>query len=138
MPGSPISDVLDSLARLDVDAVVARFAPTGSLLRTDGSEASGSDAVRKALGEFLSELRGTTYSISAEWHPEDGVWIAELEATYDLTDGSRHGPYGRVVVLRADDNGITDLRFYGAHELPLVAHLPYREVQAGTHWLPTL
>jgi hypothetical protein len=136
--GSPISELLDSLAALDIDAVIGRFAPNGSLLRTDGSEAAGADAVRKALSEFLADLRGTVYSITAEWHPEDGVWIAEVEATYDLTDGTRHGPYGRAIVLRADGTGITDLRFYGAHELPLVAHLPYREVRAGTHWLPTL
>jgi hypothetical protein len=66
------------------------------------------------------------------------VWIAEMEAIYEMRDGARHGPYKRAVVVLADDQGITHLRFYGSHELPLTSHRPYQEVQAGTHWLPTL
>jgi hypothetical protein len=136
--GSPISVVLDALDALDIDALVAQLAPGSCLLRTDGRAAEGTDEVRSALGEFVSELYGTTHSISDEWHPEDGVWIAEMEATYEMKNGTRHGPYKRAVVLRADERGITDIRFYGSHELPLNAHRPYQEVRAGTHWLPTL
>jgi ketosteroid isomerase-like protein len=138
VPGSPISAVLDALDALDIDAMAAQFSPQVRLLRTDGRAASGIEAVRDALSEFVSELRATTHSTTAEWHPEDGVWIAELDATYELRDGERHGPYRRAVVLRANDQGITDLRFYGSHELPLTAHRPYQEVRAGTHLLPTL
>jgi hypothetical protein len=138
MPGSPISAVLSALDALNTDALAAQFAPHARLLRTDGRAATGIDEVCEALGEFVSELRATTHSITAEWHPEDGVWIAELDATYELRDGERHGPYKRAVVLRAGDDGITDVRFYGSHELPLTTHRPYQEVRAGTHWLPTL
>jgi ketosteroid isomerase-like protein len=136
--GSPISAVLDALDALDTDALTALLAPSARLLRTDGRAATGVDEVRAALTEFVSELRANTHSITAEWHPEDGVWIAELDATYELRDGERHGPYRRAVVLRSGDDGITDLRFYGSHELPLAAHRPYQDVRAGTHWLPTL
>jgi hypothetical protein len=41
-------------------------------------------------------------------------------------------------VIRGDENGISDLRIYGSHELPLTSHAPYRDVSSGTHWLPTL
>ena len=61
-----------------------------------------------------------------------------MEAIYEMKNGVRHGPYKRAVVVRTDDRGITQMRFYGSHELPLAADRPYREVRAGTHWLPTL
>jgi hypothetical protein len=138
VPGSPLSGVLDTLDTLNVDAVIALFAPGGQLLRTDGRVADGVDEVRKSISDFVGPLRSTTHSISTEWHPEDGVWIAELTATYELRDGERHGPYPRVAVLRTGEDGITALRFYGSHELPLTSHRPYQEVRAGSHWLPTL
>jgi len=136
--GSPISAIVDALDALDIDALVSQLAPDASLLRTDGRSADGVDEVRTALVEFVSELYGTTHTVSDEWHPEDGVWIAEMEAIYEMKNGVRHGPYKRAVVVRTDARGITQLRFYGSHELPLTAEHPYREVRAGTHWLPTL
>jgi hypothetical protein len=138
MPDSPLSVLLDKLDELDVDSVISQLAPGGDLLRTDGRVADGIDQVRESLNEFVAPLRATTHSITAEWHPEEGVWIAELDAGYELRDGERHGPYKRVAVLRTGEGGITSLHFYGSHELPLTSHLPYREVRAGTHWLPTL
>jgi hypothetical protein len=138
VPGSPLSKVLDTLDTLDVDSVIALFAPDGQLLRTDGRLADGVDEVRKSVADFVAPLRSTTHSVKAEWHPEDGVWIAELDATYELKDGERHTPYQRVAILRTGENGITALHFYGTHEVPLTSHRPYQEVRAGSHWLPTL
>jgi ketosteroid isomerase-like protein len=135
---SPISAVLDGFRALDVDATVKLFAPDGRLMTTTGEFAEGTDEVRTALAGFMAPLRATTYEVSTTWHPEDDVWIAELDAHYELKDGERHGPYPRAIVARSDEHGITDLRIYGSHELPLTAHLPYREVSTGHGWLPTL
>jgi SnoaL-like domain len=135
---SPISRVLEALHALDLDAAVGLFAPDGRLLITTGGFADGAGRVREVLAEFMAPLRAMTHEVSASWHPEDGVWIAELNAHYELKDGERHGPYPRAIVLRGDENGISELRIYGSHELPLTAHAPYREVRTGARWLPTL
>lgn len=138
MADSPISDVLDALRSLDAGSAVKLFASGGRLLMTTGRSARGVDDIREALAGFMGPLRATTYAVSASWHPDDDVWIAEFDAHYELKDGERHGPYPRVMVIRGDEGAISDLRIYGSHELPLTSHATYREVSTGTRWLPTL
>jgi len=139
MPDSPITAVLRALDALDVAACVALFAPDGKLLTTDGRTATGVEQVGAVLSDFMSALRGTTHAVSSEWAVEDGVFVAEMVAHYELRDFGRHGPYPRAIVLRHGPGGITDLRFYGSHELPLATSThPYQDVYAAGHWMPTL
>ena len=140
MSDSPIAAVLRAVDALDIEACVSLLAPGCRLLATDGRVAEGVAQARALLGDFLGELNRTTHRVTAEWNPEPGVWIAELEATYELRDRGRHGPYPRVMVVRAGQDGITDLRFYGSHEPPLSdSERPYEEVRSGSgRWLPTL
>jgi SnoaL-like domain len=134
-----MQEILRALDALDLDGAVALFAPDASLTTAFGDAAEGRDRVRDVLGEFLGELRATHHEITAQWHPEDEVWIAEMSATYELSDYSRRGPYQRAIILRAGDAGIVEMRIYGAHELRLPeAGRQYAEVRAAGGWLPTL
>lgn len=139
MADSPIQAVLQALDALDLDAMLALFADSGTLLRTDGRRADGIEQVRASLEQFFSQLRSTSHELSTEWHPEADVWIGQLAARYELLDFGRHGPYQRVVILRDGPDGIVELSFYGSHELPLQAsEAGYHEVYAAGRWMPTL
>jgi hypothetical protein len=139
VPDTPMQAVLSALDALDLDGVVAMFAPDGSLTTLFGESAQGHDRIRAALGAFLEGLRSNHHEISSEWNPEDGVWIAEMSATYELSDFSRRGPYQRAIILRAGAAGIAEMRIYGGHELPLGdSGRHYEEVHTPGGWLPTL
>jgi hypothetical protein len=130
---------LRAVDALDLEAAVSLFAPQGSLTTAFGDSADGIDGVRNVLSAFLRELRAAHHDVSSEWNPEPGVWISEMSATYELSDFSRRGPYARVIVLRAGDDGIEQLRIYGDHEPPLPQDgRPYSEVQGPHGWLATL
>jgi hypothetical protein len=118
---SPIERLLAGIDRLDVEAVMALLAPEVRLLAVDGRRAEGTEAVRELLSDFLSELRSTRHRITSQWHL-DNVWIAELDASYELRDFLRVDALPRAVVLREGPDGIADLRFYGAHEHPVSEH----------------
>jgi hypothetical protein len=123
----------------DIEAMMSLLAPHVTVTTAFGESAEGIDDVRRVLGEFLRELRATHHDVSSEWNPEPGVWIAEMSATYELSDFSRRGPYERVIIIRAGDHGIEQLRIYGAHELPLPqAGRSYSEVEGPHGWLATL
>jgi len=131
--------VLRALDALDLDGAMALFTAGGSLTTVFGERAAGRERVQSVLGSFLRGLRASHHEVRAEWNPEPGVWIAELSASYELSDFSRRGPYPRVMVLRGGDAGIEQLHIYGAHELPLAEDgRPYTEVHAPHGWLPTL
>src|SRR5579862_4474605 len=98
--------VLRALDALDLDGAVALFAPDGSLTTVFGETASGRDRIRAVLGGFLSELRGSRHDVTSEWNPEEGVWIAEMTSSYELSDYSRRGPYARAIILRTGADGI--------------------------------
>lgn len=138
MDPSPIARLLADIDRLDLEAVAASFAPDADLLMVDGRRAHGIDALREVLGEFISHLRATTHEVTAQWH-EDGVWIAELDATYELQDYSQTGPLPRALILREGPEGIADLRVYGAHEHLLAEHRTGEEgMWIGQRWIPPL
>lgn len=140
MPDSPIQAVLRSLDAIDLEGAVELFAPEGLLTTVFGERAEGLDRVRAVLGTFLQGLRSSRHELESEWNPQTGVWLAQVSATYELTDFSRHGPYERAIILRGDGAGIAELRIYGQHELPLSqAGRGYVEVHDAHHgWLPTL
>jgi hypothetical protein len=139
MPESPIAALLKATDALDVDAFVSMFAADGRLLTADGTVAEGAAQVRTVISRFIDELSATSHEITAEWHPDDDVWIAELNATYELKGLGHLGPYPRAVVLRGGPDGVRELRVYGLHELPLTdtAHR-YQEVFTGGRWFATL
>lgn len=139
MSDTPTQRFVRALDALDLEAAVALFAPGASLSMLFGETAMGRDRVHEVLGEFLGGLRANHHELTAEWNPEPDVWLAEMSATYELADFSRRGPYGRVMVLRAGDDGIKELRTYGAHELPLAQDgRSYENVRGPHGWLPTL
>jgi SnoaL-like domain len=131
--------MLRALDARDLEAAMSLFAPHATLTTAFGETASDLEQVRAVLGKFLVELRATHHNVIEEWNPEPGVWIAEMSATYELTDFSERGPYQRVIILRANDDGIEQMRMYGSHELPLPQDgRQYREVQGPHGWLATL
>ena len=140
MADSPIQAVLRSLDSIDLDGAVGQFAADGVLTTVFGDRAEGREAVRELLGAFLDGLRSTRHQLEAEWDTAGGVWLAQVSATYELSDFSRRGPFERAIILRGGDAGITELRIYGQHELPLSkSGHGYVEVHdAHRGWLPTL
>jgi hypothetical protein len=138
MSDSPIDAFINGVDALDFERVFSLFAPHGTLSMAYGKDASGIDQVRTALGSFFKELRATHHDVSSVWNPEPGVWIAEMTATYELSDFSRRGPYKRAIIVRSDDAGIESLRIYGAHEAPMAPDRSYTEVYGPSGWLPTL
>jgi hypothetical protein len=112
---SPLERLLDVVDRLDIDAVMALMAPEARVLVADGRRAEGTEAVRQLFGDFLGQLRSTTHRITAQWHQAD-VWIAEVDASYELRDWLHLDGLPRAFVVRAGPDGVSELRAYGAHE----------------------
>jgi hypothetical protein len=135
---SLIDQLLSAIDRLDLDATIALVAADCRLLTVDGRRAAGAAEVRRLLAEVLGALRSTTHRVIDQWHI-DGVWIAEVDATYELQDWLRVGPLPRAFVLRDGPNGLTDVRVYGAHERPLTDHRTGDEgMFIGERWIPPL
>ena len=83
-------------------------------------------------------MRSTTHRITAQWHQDD-VWIAEVEASYELTDWSKISGLPRACVLREGRHGVTELNVYGAHERQLSDHHTGDErMRIGGRWIPPL
>jgi hypothetical protein len=139
MSDSPFQVALHAIDQLDLDSLISGFAPTARLTTVFGEAVEGREAVRVVLGAFFAGLRATEHVVSNKWNPGPDVWIAEMSATYELTDFSRRGPYRRAMFMRAGDDGIEELHIYGAHELQLLADGgAYQEVRGPHGWLPTL
>jgi uncharacterized protein (TIGR02246 family) len=134
---SPIDQLLGAIDMLDVEAAIALMAPDCEMLAVDGRRAEGAAAVRELLSDFLAAILQTTHRISAQWHQDD-VWIAEVEATYELKDRVRvRRP--RAFVLRDGPDGLVELHVYGAHERPLADHSTAEEgMRLGGQWIPPL
>ena len=135
---SPIDQLLDALDRLELEGAMALMAPDVRMLVADGRRAEGTEAVRGLFGDFLGQLRSTTHRITAQWHVET-VWIAEVEASYELQDYLEMNALPRVFVVRMGADGIRELRVYGAHERPLSDHRTGEEgMWVGGRWVPPL
>jgi hypothetical protein len=116
--GSPIERLLDAIDRLDLEAAMALMAPGARVLVVDGRRAEGTEAVRQLLGDFLGQLRSASHRITAQWEERD-VWIAEVDANYQLRDWLELNALPRAFIVRAGPDGILELRAYGAHEQQL-------------------
>jgi SnoaL-like domain len=135
---SPIEQFLDALDRLELEAAMALMAPDARVLVADGRRAEGTDAVRQLFGDFLAQLRSTSHRITAQWH-EDDVWIAEVDASYELRDRLQLNALPRAFIVRAGPDGVSELRTYGAHEHSLSDHpAPEGGVRFGGQWAPPL
>jgi hypothetical protein len=138
MDQSPIEQLLVAIDGRDLEAAMALVAPDVQVLAADGRHADGGQAARELIESFLSELRSSTHQITAQWHVDD-VWIAELEASYVLKDWLQMNAVPRVMVLREGPDGIVEMHFYGAHELPLTDHRsPDQGTWLGARWIPPL
>ena len=138
MSDSPIDQLLRAVDRLDAEAVLAMLAPEGKFLTVDGRRAQGTEAVSTLIREFLGQLRATSHRVTAQWHV-DGVWIAEVEADYELRDYLQIKNLPRLFVLNGGADGLTDVRVYGAHERPLEEHRTGEEgLWVGGRWVPPL
>ena len=117
---------------------MALVAPDCRLLGVDGRRTEGADAVREMLTDFLATLRSTTHRVTAQWHQDD-VWIAEVEATYELTDRLKLDAVPRAFVLRDGSEGFVELHAYGARERPLTDHPSTEQgIRLGGRWIPPL
>jgi SnoaL-like domain len=138
MSASLMEQLLDTMDRRDVEGLVSMFARDGRLMTADGRHAEGTEALRALLTEFFGALRSTTHKTTAQWH-QDNVWIAEIAASYELRDWLQLNNLPRVFVLREGEEGIDDLRVYGAHEHALTDHRTGEEgMWVGRRWIPPL
>jgi hypothetical protein len=139
---SPIEQLLRALDSLDVDAAVALMTPDCRLRTADGRRAVGADAVRELLTEFVAAVRSMTHRITGHWH-EHEVWIAEVEADYELQDWLKLTALPRAFIVRTRAGALADIRAYGAHERPLADHNATAEgtcdgLLIGGRWIPPL
>jgi hypothetical protein len=135
---SPLTQWLEAMDRRDADGALALMAPSVAVLLADGRRAHDRDEAAQVLRRFVAAVRWMTHEVTAQWHVDD-VWIAEATATYELTDYYRTAALPRVYIVRADADGITDVRAYGAHEHPLTEHRTGEEgMWVGGRWVPPL
>jgi SnoaL-like domain len=138
MSPSPIDELLGAFDRLDLDAATTLFAVDCRLVTADGRTAEGKERVSELIEEFLATLRSVKHQVTAHWH-QHNVWIAEVEAKYELKDLLRTGALRRAFILREGPEGVTDLHVYGAHEPQLADHRTGEEgMRIGGHWIPPL
>jgi ketosteroid isomerase-like protein len=135
---SPIEQLLEAIGKRDVEGAMALMAPDCRLLAVDGRRAEGEAGVRELFTDFVETVRSTTHRITAQWHQDD-VWIAEVEASYELRDWSKISALPRACVLREGPDGVAELHFYGAHERQLSDHRSGEEgMRIGGRWIPPL
>jgi hypothetical protein len=135
---SPLDQLLAAIDALDIEAVMALVGSEPRFLAADGRRAAGAGEVRELVTELLAALRATTHRVTAAWHLDD-VWIAEVEADYELQDFLELKALPRAFILRTGEGGIAELHVYGAHEHPLTEHRTGEEgMWIGTRWIPPL
>jgi hypothetical protein len=135
---SPLEALLEAFDRLDVASVEAMIAPDARLLIADGQRAEGRAEVRAVIEGLATQLRSTSHRVLAQWH-QDGVWIAEVEASYELRDWLQLKALPRAFFLREGAEGISELHVYGAHERPITEHRTGEEgMRLGDRWIPPL
>ncbi len=112
---------MQAVDKLDLESVMALLGPRIHLLTADGRRAEGTEAARELLMACVGTLRSAAHEITAQWHL-DNVWIAEAEASYEFQDWLQLNALPRAFVVCEGQDGISDLRIYGAHEQPLTDH----------------
>ena len=136
---SPIDQLLGALDELDVGAAMSLLAPDCRILAVDGRRVGGTEAARGLITDFLEMVRSTTHRVTAQWHLDD-VWIAEIDASYELRSSLQINAIPCAIVVRDGPEGIADLRVYAAGE-PVLMHHPGEEeegLRIGGRWMPPL
>jgi hypothetical protein len=135
---SVIDRLIAAVDNLDIEATMALTAPNVRILTVDGNRAEGTEAVRALLSAFFATLRSTKHHVTAQWHVDD-AWIAEVQASYELTDWLQLNALPRAFVLHDGPDGLVDIHVYGAHERPLTNHRTGEEgMIIGERWVPPL
>ena len=138
MDASPIEQMLSAVDRMDLDAAVSLLAADCKFLGTDGQRAEGTEEVKEMLSGLFSGLRSMSHKVLSEWREGD-IWIAELAGTYELRNWLRLESLPRAAFVRRTELGITDARFYGAHEQSITEHDTDGEAfRMGGRWIPPL
>ena len=70
---------------LDVDAYVTFLAPDVYFRFANADPITGRDAVRDAVGQFFTTIKGLQHTIVREWHDADTI-IQQLDVTYTRLD----------------------------------------------------
>jgi hypothetical protein len=136
--GSPIDQLLGAIDELDVEAATSLLAPDCRILTVDGRRVEGTEPARELVLDFLAMVRSTTHSITAQWH-QDNVWIAEVDASYELRSSQRIDAIPCAFVVQDGPDGIADLRVYAAREPTLLQHAGGEEgLRIGGRWMPPL
>jgi ketosteroid isomerase-like protein len=137
MSASPIGRLLEAFDAFDLDAVDAMLAPDIDVLISDGRRAHGIGQARELIAGFTSALHSMRHDIVSEWQAGD-VWVAEVEAKYELADRMQL-TIPRAFIVRNGPDGIAAMHVYGAHEHPLTEHRTGNEgMWIGTRWIPPL
>ncbi|HEX6395018.1 MAG TPA: nuclear transport factor 2 family protein [Acidimicrobiales bacterium] len=138
MDQSPIERILSAVDRLDVDGAVATLTDDCRMMLVDGQRVAGRDHVRTVLADFFGGLRSTSHKVISEWHEGD-TWIAEMEASYELRNWLLVERVPRAMFLRHTSDGVSDIRFYGAHERSIIDRGGDPDaMRIGGRWIPPL
>lgn len=79
-------NVFAVLDAMDIDSLMALFAPDARVVFGNGEPMLGADEIRAGTTAFLNTIAGLHHSIVTQWNFADDT-IAELKVTYDRNDG---------------------------------------------------
>jgi hypothetical protein len=95
---------------LDVDRYVTFLARDVYFRFGNAEPIIGRDAVREAVGEFFTTIKGLKHTIDQEWHEGETI-IQQLSVTYTRLDGDLV-TLPAVNILRMVDDTVADYRIY--------------------------
>lgn len=95
---------------LDVDNYVTYLAPDVYFRFGNAEPLTGRVAVRDAVGQFFTTIKGLQHTIVQEWHDGDTI-IQQLDVTYTRLDGNKV-TLPAVNILRLDNDTVADYRIY--------------------------
>lgn len=117
---------------------MALIGPEGRMLTASGSTVEGAEDVSEMLTELFDALRSTAHRIISQWHVDD-VWIAELEADYELKSDAQVRRLPRAIIWRSQASGSAVVHVYGAHEKDIRdLGEPAGAMLLGGRWIPPL
>jgi ketosteroid isomerase-like protein len=95
---------------LDVDNYVNYLAPDVHFRFGNAEPITGREAVRDAVGQFFTTIKGLQHTILQEWHDGDTI-IQQLDVTYTRLD-DKQVTLPAINLLRMHDDTVADYRIY--------------------------